>query len=160
MARLDQGEYAISPAPCDILGICTDEIDRLYSLVPNLDLVLHAEHLDETRPTVDAEAAREILANLLDNARRYALQRISVTLTVRNGIVEIHVADDGPGLPDDLLERAFERFVTVGDHAGSGLGLSIARGLARAHGGDLFYADGAFVLCLPVKAEERAAASQ
>jgi len=159
-ARLDQGEHVISPAPCDILGICTDEVDRLYSLAPNLDIVLRADHVDDARPAVDAETVREILANLLDNARRYAVQRIWVTITVQNAIVEIRVADDGPGLPNDLLERAFERFVTVGDHAGSGLGLPIARGLARAHGGDLFYADGAFVLRLPVNADEAAAAAR
>lgn len=156
MARLDQGEHVITPTPCDVVGICTDEADRLYSLAPNLDIVLRAERLDDAHPAIDAEAVREILSNLLDNARRYATERISITVTVENGTVEIRVADDGPGLPDDLVERAFERFVTVGDHGGSGLGLPIARGLARASGGDLVH-EGAFVLRLPVAASERAA---
>jgi len=149
IARLDHGEHDINPVPCDVMGVCTDEVDRLYSLAPNLDLVLRAEQLEDPRPAVDAEIIREILANLLDNARRYALQRISVIVAVQSGSVEIRVGDDGPGLPDDLVERAFERFVTVGDHGGSGLGLPIARSLARAHCGDLFY-DGQFVLRLPV----------
>ena len=147
MARLDQGQHVIKPAPCDVVGICTDEADRLYSLAPNLNIVLRAEQLDDPRPAIDAEALRDIVANLLDNARRYAVQQITVTIRVENGRVEVRVADDGPGLPDDLVERAFDRFVTVGSHGGSGLGLPIARGLARAHGGDLTY-DGSFVLRL------------
>lgn len=154
MARLDQGEHPVTPAPCDVVGICTDEADRLYSLAPHLDIVLRAERLDDPRPAIDAELVREILANLLDNARRYAVERIAITVTVADSTVELRVADDGPGLPGTLVEQAFERFVTVGDHGGSGLGLPIARGLARAHGGDLAYERDAFVLRLPAAAAE------
>ncbi|HVL99545.1 MAG TPA: PAS domain S-box protein [Egibacteraceae bacterium] len=153
MARLDQGE-PVSPAPCDIVGVCTDEADRLYSLAPHLDIVLRAERLDDPHPAVDAEAVREVVANLLDNARRYAVERITVTVRVAQDTVEIRVADDGPGLPDDLAERVFERFVTIGEHGGSGLGLPIARGLARAHGGDLVYCDGAFVLRVRARSDD------
>ena len=49
----------------------------------------------------------------------------------------IEVADTGPGIPEDRLERVFERFVKAGDWRGTGLGLSIARDLVEAHGGTL-----------------------
>lgn len=55
-------------------------------------------------------------------------------------------ADDKP----DMVERIFERFVSLDGLGGSGLGLAIGRELARAHGGELSYREGAFVLRLPV----------
>jgi len=67
---------------------------------------------------------------------------------VREGVVEVRVRDDGPGIAAAAVEQAFERFISLDGHGGSGLGLAIARDLARAHGGDLTY-DGGFVLCLP-----------
>lgn len=60
----------------------------------------------------------------------------------------MRVADDGPGLPSEQAEVAFDRFVNLDGNGGSGLGLAIARELARAHGGDLIYEDGAFVVNL------------
>ena len=93
----------------------------------------------------------EVLANVLDNARRHASRRIDLVVAAADHTVEIRVVDDGPGLPDPLVERAFERFVSLDGKGGSGLGLPIARGLARAHGGDLTY-EGGFVLRLPVEA--------
>ena len=81
-------------------------------------------------------------------------------VTRRNGDVVLAVEDDGPGVPEELRERIFERFVRGdGERGGSsGLGLSIVRAVAESHGGrvDLEDADpGArFVVHLPAEAEE------
>lgn len=148
MARLDQGQ-PLTPEPCDLVALCTDEADRLYSLAPNLDISLRAEPVQQACPRLDGEAVREIIANLLDNARRYAVSRIDLAVATTTDAVHIRVADDGPGLAAEDAERAFDRFVTLDHHGGSGLGLSIGRSLARAHGGTLTYEDGCFVLRLP-----------
>jgi two-component system OmpR family sensor kinase len=71
---------------------------------------------------------------------------------VSGGTARIVIADDGAGVPDENRERVFERFASLDDKGGSGLGLPIARGVARAHGGDLVYTGGAFELTLPVSA--------
>ncbi len=86
-------------------------------------------------------ALRRCLTNLVDNALRYGKRAIvaiddgKVTLTLR-------VQDEGPGLPQDQLEQAFEPFFRgemsrSRDTGGTGLGLGIARNIARAHGGDI-----------------------
>lgn len=155
MARLDQGE-PLQPEPCDVVGVCTDEMDRLYSLAPHLDLVIRAEPIEEGWPTLDTHAIREILSNLLDNGRRYAVSQIQVGITVQAGRVEIRIADDGPGMDAETAERAFDRFMTLDEEGGSGLGLPVARGLARAHGGDLTYEDGAFLLRVPFDTDQGA----
>ena len=148
LARLDQGRE-LAPEPVNLVALCESELDRQRALAPDLDIVLRADHLPEDRPEVDPHAVKEIVANLLDNARRHASSRIELTVGMVDGQVEIGVADDGSGVDEAMAERIFERFVSLDGRGGSGLGLPIARALARSHGGDLVYRDGRFVLCLP-----------
>ncbi|MDQ6782868.1 MAG: PAS domain-containing sensor histidine kinase [Actinomycetota bacterium] len=151
MARVDQGERLIF-RPSDLAALCTEEANRSQALAPQLDIEVRVSARPASPPELDANVIREILANLLDNARRHSVQRIAVAVGVHgDDHVEISVLDDGPGLGPDMVDHAFERFVSLDGQGGSGLGLPIARGLARAHGGDLTYEDG-FVLRLPRKA--------
>ncbi|HVE46576.1 MAG TPA: PAS domain S-box protein [Acidimicrobiales bacterium] len=152
MARLDQGG-AVAPAPCDVAAVCREEVQRARSLAPGLEIHTHVAGLSDEKPEVDADALKEILANLLDNARRHAGSRVDVTVATTGHDLEIRVADDGPGVRAEMVERIFDRFVSLDGKGGSGLGLPIARGLARAHGGDLTYEDREFVLRMPLVAQ-------
>ncbi|MFI0982332.1 sensor histidine kinase [Streptomyces sp. NPDC021093] len=84
-----------------------------------------------------------VLGNLLDNAQRHAESSVAVTLGGGEaGRVVLEVADDGGGVPEAERERIFERFVRLDDarsrdDGGAGLGLAIARDVARRHGGTL-----------------------
>jgi len=151
IARADD-DGALRFTACDVAAVCADEVARCRAVAPALDVDLRTPVGHQFRPVLDANVVREVLANLLDNARRHAVRRIEVIIKVSEGDVEIHVRDDGPGIPADAVERAFERFISLDGHGGSGLGLPIARDLAQAHGGDLTY-DGEFVLCLPGRPE-------
>jgi signal transduction histidine kinase len=86
-------------------------------------------------------ALRRALQNLLDNAVRYG-RHAHIRLDEDDGQVVIGIEDDGPGIPPDQLERVFDPFLRLEmsrnrETGGSGLGLSIARNLLRAHGGDV-----------------------
>lgn len=90
----------------------------------------------------DPRMLRRLLANLLDNAVKYtpAGGRVSVGLTAREGVAEVTVADTGSGIGAADLPRIFERFYRCDQSrsvAGTGLGLSLARAIARAHGGEI-----------------------
>jgi signal transduction histidine kinase len=101
--------------------------------------------------TVDAEPAEvtgsrgqlaRVLANLLDNARRHAHERVTVTVRREGTWAVLGVADDGDGVAEADRERIFERFVRLDaarsrDDGGAGLGLAIARDVAVRHGGTL-----------------------
>ncbi|MFI0959977.1 sensor histidine kinase [Streptomyces sp. NPDC021080] len=103
-----------------------------------------------------------VIGNLLDNAQRHSRAGVVVRVTARGDRVVLTVADDGSGVPASERERIFERFVRLDDarardDGGAGLGLAIARDVARRHGGTLTVGEapsgGAlFELRLPVAA--------
>jgi signal transduction histidine kinase len=105
----------------------------------------------------DAVAFDRIVSNLITNALRYGRRPIAISASAHDRHFRLAVEDRGPGVPRELESQVFDRF-TRGDHAvksGAGLGLSIARAYARAHGGELVYEkatpNGArFELVLPI----------
>ena len=147
-ARLDQGE-ALRAQAVDLMEVCETEVDRARQL-SSLQWRLVLGRDVPQRVVLDAEATRESLANLIDNARRHAAATVEVRVQVERGHLVIHVADDGPGLPAGAEDQAFDRFVTLDGRGGTGLGLAIARDLARRQGGNLIYHRKAFVLTLPL----------
>lgn len=110
----------------------------------------------------DRRSVARILRNVIENAVRFSPEggRVYVSPVPRDGSVEISVVDEGPGIPEGDLPRIFEPFARGAnndDWEGAGLGLSIARGLARSLGGDIVTASAApgarFVITLPTRLE-------
>jgi two-component system, OmpR family, sensor kinase len=145
VAELDRGDSPHLEA-ADLVAVVEDELDRQRPLAPSLTFALHGP--PSLPVQVDVEGLREAIANLLDNARRHARDRVEVTVTGDRTIATVRVADDGPGLPAGEEEAVFGRFVSLDDRGGSGLGLPIARSIARVHGGDVRWAGGAFELAV------------
>ncbi|MCV9938454.1 ATP-binding protein [Boseaceae bacterium BT-24-1] len=124
------------------------EIKRVLDLLaPSLkEAGFSVEHtLADITIVADGMRIRQALLALLENAQRYATPgRIEVSALIAQGKVIIRVEDDGPGLPPELTKRAFEPF-TRGEpsrsrrYGGSGLGLSVVRAIAEAHGGEAIY---------------------
>jgi two-component system OmpR family sensor kinase len=148
ISRLDL-EKGLRLKSTDLVALCATEVERQQELA-EVPIELTVIEAPATPVLIDPEQFTEALANLLDNARRFARGRIEVTVAeLEDGQVVVRVIDDGPGLAPEDRERAFERFVTFGPGVGTGLGLPIARGIARAHGGELDLVDGAFEIRLP-----------
>jgi signal transduction histidine kinase len=104
-----------------------------------LRLTVHSGDAPQ-RVGVDAEVVERVIAPLLDNARRYARSDVTVDTLRAGGRVRIEVRDDGPGVAAEDAERVFEPGVRGGrlnGHGGAGLGLPLARRLARAAGGEV-----------------------
>jgi signal transduction histidine kinase len=97
--------------------------------------------LDEIRVRADPQRLRLVFQNLLENALHHTPEggRISVRALEGTENVRFEVSDSGPGIPEDQQARIFEKFYrgSAGDGGGAGLGLSIARDVVRAHGGEI-----------------------
>jgi signal transduction histidine kinase len=100
-------------------------------------IVLEVAAPAELQVGVDAEVAERILTPLLQNAERHAVARVSLSAERSGTAVFVNLDDDGPGIAEELRDAIFEpgRVATNGD--GAGLGLALARRLARATGGDV-----------------------
>ncbi len=162
-SRLEQGMKRFDRVEFDLTATLMHVLDIQKPRLAEAGLALR-QTLPEAAVRVmsDRDAFEQILLNLLDNACKYGASggEVSVSLAARShGGAEVRVADHGPGVPAAHRGRIFEKFHRVddtltADKGGAGLGLSIARQLARGLGGDLCYADhtggGAeFILELP-----------
>jgi two-component system osmolarity sensor histidine kinase EnvZ len=99
------------------------------------------ERLDELVLPVRPNALRRCLGNLIANARRYGRHVWLTSVPVEDGL-DILIDDDGPGIPATERERVFQPFIRLDTSrnpstGGIGLGLTIARDVARSHGGDV-----------------------
>jgi signal transduction histidine kinase len=111
--------------------------------------------------SIDSDAFAQIIGNLISNAEKYAARgkQLEIESRMENGEVIVRVSDHGPGIPRPHASRIFEPFERVNSRVnegstGAGLGLSIARDLAQAMGGQLRLLDSApgasFELRLPI----------
>ncbi|WP_433785313.1 ATP-binding protein [Actinomycetospora sp. CA-101289] len=140
LARIEDGT-PLDRREVDLAALAAAEADRVALLAPGLTV-----RVDGTPTPVHADPGRiaQVLANLLENARRHSPPEGTVRIAVsRDGPrAVLDVVDEGPGIPAADRERVFDRLVRLDDArtrdaGGAGLGLPIARALARAHGGDL-----------------------
>jgi len=141
LARAEAGERLIADAPrVDLADLIDEMLDDWLGQADarRIDFGVEREH---AAIAGDPTLLRELLANLVDNALKYTADGGQVTLRCRHAAaaVEIEVTDNGTGIPEAERERVFERFRRLpgGDASGSGLGLPIAREIARAHGGSI-----------------------
>lgn len=119
--------------------------DEATSLTRRTSLRVDGSGIEPVRLIGDPDGLRRLIRNLTDNAIRHAGSAVWLEIRRRDGAAAIVVSDDGPGIPDADRERVFERFVRLDESrsrrsGGTGLGLAVARAVARAHGGDLVVA--------------------
>ena len=138
MARIDSG-LELHRAPVDLRGLADGVADVARLANPDASLEVIG---DTAVVSADPDRVTQVLTNLVDNALHATHRRGHVVLSVVPGPdgAVVEVTDDGPGVPAADAERVFERLVRLDaarSGGGSGLGLSIARGIAEAHGGSL-----------------------
>jgi signal transduction histidine kinase len=120
-------------------ALVADLVDTLQVVAADRGIELRC-HAAPVRVRGDVQQLRNAVANLIDNALRHTPRggRVEVSTASVSGRARVTVSDTGPGLRPDQLERVFERFYSEpGPGGGTGLGLPIARAIARAHGGEL-----------------------
>ncbi len=160
LARLDARQFSLTTRSFDAAATVRTAVAAFAPPATELGIELHVDGPDALAATGDPERVAQIVANLVENALKYARARIDVRVaTVGSQGAEIRVVDDGPGVDSSEVHRVFERlFVSravPGRSVGTGLGLAIVGELAHAMGGtatvDTSSPGGAaFVVSLPV----------
>jgi two-component system sensor histidine kinase KdpD len=143
LSRIEAGVLRPSREPVLIADLIDDTLHRLTAALTEHPI---AREVAEALPVahLDYVQMQQVLTNLLENAARYspAGTPITVGAAVREGELELWVADRGPGIPPGDRERVFDRFYRLEHHEtephGTGMGLAISRGLIEAHGGWLW----------------------
>jgi two-component system sensor histidine kinase BaeS len=140
LSRLDSREFSLNPRPCDLAEIVRDATEAFAPQAHDLGIELHTLAGTSFPVEMDPERLAQIVANLVENALKYATTSIQVSIArPDDDRAAIAVADDGPGIPADDFAHVFERLYTVrttpGRSVGTGLGLAIVRELATAMGG-------------------------
>lgn len=144
VTALETGKLKLAVRPLDFGEVFRRALGRRHRAFEAASLALAAEIPDGLSGQGDPERLGQALDHLLDNALKFTPSGGSVGVRVRrlaSGHVEVVVADTGPGVPSETVERLFEPFYQVDGsptraHGGTGIGLAIVKGIARAHGGD------------------------
>jgi len=166
MTRIDSGAIELRREMTDLSDVVGSALQRCGKILADHRVAVTLAP-DLPMFPLDFVLTEQVLVNLLDNAAKYTPKGTTVDLDARRveGDVAIEVRDEGPGVPEDDLERIFDKFYRVrsGDRqrAGTGLGLAICRGFIEAQGGTIRAANrtdrsgAVFTIRLPVEELER-----
>jgi PAS domain S-box-containing protein len=152
-SRLESRSIDLHVQDVDVIHLLETTVTSALATTPGADIRVEAGA--GLRVAAEADRLAQAIDNLLTNALRHGSPPVRVGARARGDRVEITIADGGPGVPQEMRDRLFQRFTTGSAAGGTGLGLFIVRELARAQGGDAWYEPAAgsepsqFVLSLP-----------
>ncbi len=141
VSRIDAGRVQLRRQLVDVGALAADVVEKAGHRPYGTDRDIVVDVQSATSHVIgDPDKLEQVITNLVENALHYAPEsQVRVIVMANETHVEIAVADDGPGIAADQARRIFEKFGRGRDvrRAGTGLGLFITRGLARAHGGEV-----------------------
>jgi signal transduction histidine kinase len=139
VARVEQGVMHIDVQPVDMVAL----VEEAATTLATPDAPVEVRASQPLVVAVDPDRIRQCLENIVSNAVRHSPKGVPVVITVEHAVlpdgasgVRVDITDQGPGVPQELLPRLFERFVTS-TPGGLGMGLYLAKRIARLHGGDV-----------------------
>jgi two-component system sensor histidine kinase BaeS len=138
LASLDARQFSLRPRSLDAVAAVRDAVDAFQPGAEELGIALELSAPSTITADMDAERLGQIVANLVENALKYASTLVEVTVAELDGLV-VEVRDDGPGIAPEEIAAVFERLYTArgapARAVGTGLGLAIVRELVAAMGG-------------------------
>ena len=144
LSRIESGRLSLDLGPVAACDLLESACKRMQLQVERAGLRLRAECADDLpKIQIDSQRLEQVLVNLIHNAVKFTRAGGEVTLLAdaADGSVRFAVRDTGVGIPDEEVERIFERFYRVDKSrtgSGTGLGLSIAKHIVEAHGGKIW----------------------
>lgn len=163
MAKLESGRMSWSIVAASPRALVEDCVAATHALFEDKGVTLQTDLAELPEMATDADKFMQVVLNLLSNAVKFVEPgsgRVCLSLAGDGAGIILRVADNGPGLPPDSLEKVFDRFLQVGDTMtnkpkGTGLGLAISKTIVEHLGGRIWAENGAqggavFILTLPL----------
>jgi signal transduction histidine kinase len=143
LARFDSDAVSLHKEPTDITGLIKEILSdiEILALQKNIEITVISE-TSEMTVNIDRERMRRVFYNIFDNAIKYSSEKGKIEIDIEriDGEVFISITDSGPGISEEDIPYIFDRFYRA-DKArcseGFGLGLSIAKSIVKAHGGNI-----------------------
>lgn len=148
VSKIEAGKIELFKHPVNLVPLLKVEVEKYRQLSSKKNLLLNIQvPSDVIEVSCDPDKVKHVMANLLSNAIKFTQEgEIRVELRDFHEYVEVTVSDTGIGVPNDLKEKIFDKFVQarsmpVSREKGTGLGLVITKGIVEAHGGKVWVAD-------------------
>ena len=144
LALAESGALQLRREPTDLAELIRDAVSGFESQAREKQIRLELSIIEIEEINIDAQRVREVLVNLVSNALRYTPRGGAINVGFAESASPpektsvVFVEDNGPGIESTDLPHVFERFYKSSDSGGMGLGLSIARYLVEAHGGEIW----------------------
>jgi signal transduction histidine kinase/CheY-like chemotaxis protein len=144
ISRIESGELTLSPEPISVGAVINDAVDLVTPIATARAIEINVEL--EGGPywaRADLQRLKQVLLNLLSNAIKYNRDggRVDVGVTQNGDVVAVQVSDGGPGIAPELLAKLFQPFERLGAERGpvegTGLGLTLSKGMIEAMGGTI-----------------------
>lgn len=136
LAKLDSEESIYQEENVPLRALIDSVLDRALPLANEKNIELIKKDIPSVNFTADKEKMLQALMNIVANAIRHAEGKVALSVDQSNGQLFIMIEDDGPGIPENLMDNLFHRFVK-GEGGETGLGLSIARAIVERSGGKI-----------------------
>ena len=156
ITRIEAGVFTVHRSPTSVAQLVSDAVSAMEPTLSGhrVDSIIPASTPDVN---IDPLLIGQVLINLLDNANRHSPEHgvITIEAALRDDLVVLSVADQGPGIAPGQRHAVFERFAQLDKGGRAGLGLTIAKTFVEAHGEEIWYEDASqhgarFVFSLPL----------
>ncbi len=144
LSMIESGEAIMRLVPTSLTQVVDEAIERLLPQAEMKDLTIVSHVPRSFAVLCDADQLKRVLGNLIHNAVKWSPPKQAITITAAEleDEVSVSILDKGPGVPQDLRERVFERFyqadISRSGDDGTGLGLAICKHIIEAHGGRIW----------------------
>jgi signal transduction histidine kinase len=143
LERIESGAFDIQFSNFDILNVIKDVITGFHSITSKKKITFGLISDTDTLIFADEDRIRQVMINLISNAIKASPRESEVQISISGSAhnVIVSVKDQGHGIPPEEHEKVFDKFYTRGAKDGSGLGLSICKGIIEAHYGSIKVSD-------------------
>ncbi len=139
LERIESGIVDLHFNRVDIISLIKEVIISFQAITGKRNITFNIQADPEVFVDVDEDMIRQVLINLVSNAINFSPDNAEAGFIVAGSekSVRVTLIDEGPGIPEDVREKIFDKFYTIGNRYGTGLGLAISRGIIEAHGGGI-----------------------